>query len=168
LRGKYQDQSRRSRSGPLLIQFPFGDGNVIFTSFHNEAQNSQLETKLLRSLVLTTVTARADTAVKQTLLRGGFTAGQRSLFSASQGDQSASETYSCRGGTLSFALAFENRGGLLQLAVTAPDGQTWQQQGRSSFSIEVPRAAAGTWKYTITPLAVPYGNFPFTLTVGEK
>ncbi len=40
--------------------------------------------------------------------------------------------------------------------------------GNSTFTIDVPKATAGQWKYTFTPLKVPYENFPFTLTVGEK
>ena len=33
---------------PLLVQFSHEDGQVIFTSFHNEKQNSQTEQELLQ------------------------------------------------------------------------------------------------------------------------
>ena len=91
---------------------------MIFTSFHNEAQNSDLELNLLRNLVFKIVTARSDTAVKQTLLKGGFTAGQRSLLSRSCLSRRSAQTYDCRGGhELRFVLGFENRGAELRLEV---------------------------------------------------
>ena len=158
----------RKRTSPLLVQFPFGDGSVIFTSFHNEAQNSDLELNLLRNLVFKIVTARSDTAVKQTLLQGGFTAGQRSLLSASVPSR-RSETYDCRGGhELRFVLGFENRGAELRLKVETPDGQVLEKSGTSSFDVAIPQAAAGAWRYTVTAVRLPFGNFPFTLTVAEK
>lgn len=66
-------------TGPLLVQFPFEDGSVIFTSFHNEKQNSETERQLLRYLVFTTVTARTDAKVKRTMVRGGFSPVDRNL-----------------------------------------------------------------------------------------
>ena len=36
------------------------------------------------------------------------------------------------------------------------------------FGFEIPNAPAGDWQYTVTALELPYANFPFTLTVGEK
>ena len=71
------------QTGPLLVQFPFGEGTVIFTSFHNEAQNSEMELELLRYLVFTTVTAQLDASVQRTMVRGGFSPVERNLLSAS-------------------------------------------------------------------------------------
>ena len=47
-------------------------------------------------------------------------------------------------------------------------GVRLEKEGTSTFTIEVPEAAAGKWHYTVTPVEVPYPNFPFSLTVGEK
>ena len=38
----------------------------------------------------------------------------------------------------------------------------------SSFDVTIPQAAAGAWRYTVTAVRLPFGNFPFTLTVAEK
>lgn len=169
MRGSFRDDHGLERTAPLLVQFPFGQGSVIFTSFHNEAQNSDLERQLLRNLVFKIVTARTESVVKQTLLKGGFTAGQRSLLSASSPEQVLTQTYDCQGGRqLRFLLGFEDRGAQLHLQVTAPNGQTWQQTGASSFDLTIAQAAAGTWRYTVTAQRLPFGNFPFTLTVAEK
>jgi hypothetical protein len=169
LRGSYETSDGRRATAPLLVSFPFGNGMVIFTSFHNEAQHSATELELLRHLVFTTVTARLDTDIRRTMVRGGFSPTQRSLLSASSSDLSVVQRYECRAThDLQFVLGFEDRGARLQLSVTGPDGRPLTQAGRSTVTIDVPQAAPGTWVYKITPLAVPYANFPYTLTVGEK
>ena len=37
-----------------------------------------------------------------------------------------------------------------------------------TFRIDIPDAQPGAWRYTVTPLEVPFANYPFTLTIGEK
>jgi hypothetical protein len=54
LQGEYELVDGTVRTGSLLVSFSYGKGTVIFTSFHNEAQNSDLEKLLLRYLVFTT------------------------------------------------------------------------------------------------------------------
>ena len=175
LSGTYRTVDGAKATGPLMVQFPHGEGNVIFTSFHNEKQNSQTELQLLRYLVFTTVTAQTDAKVKRTMVRGGFSPVERNLLSASAKQQSATQTFNCPGKRhLQFVLGFENRGAELRMSVIGPvcprqiDGGKLVKTGNSTFTIDVPKATAGEWKYTITPLKVPYENFPFTLTVGEK
>jgi hypothetical protein len=168
IRGRYRTQSDDWRTAPLLVQFPFGEGNVIFTSFHNETQNSNTELELLRYLVFTAVNAQVDAGLQRTMVRGGFSPVERNLLSAS-GKQSLAGVYECRGAeSLEFVLGFEDRGARLRLTVVAPDGTQLEKEGPASFTIDVPAAAAGQWHYTVTPLEVPYPNFPFSLTVGEK
>lgn len=169
LSGTYQTQSGRQVTGPLLVQFPFEDGSVIFTSFHNEKQNSQIERQLLRYLVFTTVTAGTDAKVRSTMISGGFSPVERSLLAASPEDQSVTQSYDnpqeCH---LQFVLGFAARGAELRLEVTGPGSGRMTRAGTSTFTVDVPRAAKGQWQCTITPTKVPYENFPFTLTVGEK
>ncbi len=169
IRSSYQTASGGEATAALLVQFPFEEGNVIFTSFHNEAQNSKTESELLRYLVFTTVNAQLDAGVQRTMVRGGFSPVERNLLSASSKDQSLSESYECKGSkSLQFVLGFEDRGARLRLTVTSPDGAKTEKEGTSTLTLDVPQAAAGTWHYTVTPVEVPYPNFPFSLTVGEK
>ena len=169
LRGTYRTVEGEVRNGPLLVRFPFERGHVIFTSFHNEKQNSKTERELLRYLVFTTVTAETDARVGRTLVRSGFSPVDRSLFSASPENPSVTQVYECEGGqTLQFVLGFEGRGAELELAVEGPDGRRFRETGTSTFTIEVPAAAEGAWRYTVRPIEVPYENFPFTLTIGAK
>ena len=169
LTGPYQTIDGRQLTGPLLVTFPFGEGTVIFTSFHNEAQNSQTELKLLRYLAFASVTAHEEALVRRTLRQGGFSPTERNLLSASRENEPVRDAYECRrAGPLQFVLSFENRGARLRLEVVGPDGDRHEKTGTWTFTIEVPQAAAGKWQYTITPLEVPYKNFAFTLTVAEK
>jgi hypothetical protein len=169
LRGKFTTMEGREMTGPLLVRFPFENGNVIFTSFHNEHQNTQTEQELLRYLVFATVTAREEANVRRTMVRGGFSPTERNLLSASAGSQPVTQQYECRRpGPLQFVLGFEQPGARLRLTVTGPGGVKHEQEGASTFRIDIPDARSGTWRYTITPLEVPFANYPFTLTIGEK
>ena len=169
IRGSYQTESDGRRAAPLLVRFPYGEGTVIFTSFHNEAQNSETELQLLRYLVFSAVNAQLDAGVQRNMVRGGFSPVERNLLSASGSRQSLVGAYDCGGArSLQFVLVFEDRGARLRLAVAGPDGARLVQEGTKTFTIEVPEAAAGKWQYTVTPVEVPYPNFPFSVTVGEK
>ena len=69
---------------------------------------------------------------------------------------------------LRFVLSFANQGAQLALSVQGPNAETFQQEGTSTFTIDVPDAAVGDWSYTVTARKVPYPNFPFSLSVGGQ
>jgi len=167
LRGKLRTTAGVTIDAPLLVKFSSGKGNVLFTSFHNEKQNNALETTLLKHLVVSTVAARVQTTVTQSLVRGGFTLQTSSMLTAASGESSVSKTYQhARSGGLVFTLGFEPRGAKLRLEVVSPAGEHFVKQGDSTLTIDVPDAVAGSWTYSATPERLPYPNFPFTLTVG--
>lgn len=168
MRGSYDTQEGKRETAPLLVRFPLKDGNVIFTSFHNEKQPGETEKKLLKFLVFTAMTANVQSRTEE--IMGGFSKSRGSLISVSKGDASLTRTYQCdKSADLRFVLGFENRGARLKLTVIAPDGTTaGEQEGDSTFTIDVPKAAPGEWKYTVTAISVPTENFPFRVTVGEK
>ena len=169
LQGDFRLNTGSRQTGPLLVSFPVGEGTVIFTSFHNEAQNNDVEKELLRYLVFTTVTAREESRVKRTMVRGGLSPQERNLLSASSGGQPVGDRYTlAQGGRLQFALGFENQGARLRLEVAGPDGRKEEKSDSKTFTIDIPDAKPGVWSYTVTPLAVPYKDFPFTLTIGEN
>lgn len=169
LRGRYQTEGDASRTAPLLVKFLAHDGTVIFTSFHNEKQNSETELKLLRYLVFSAVTAEVETKVQRTMVQGGFSPAKKNLFSASAGERSATSVYHAdQAGQLQFVLGFQNAGAELKLTVIGPDGSKHEQRGSSTITIDVPDAEVGDWKYTVTALKLPNENFPFTVTVGQK
>ena len=169
LRGEFKTIEGKSITTPLLVKFPHGDGNVIFTSFHNEKQTSEKEQQLLKYLVFSAVTAGVDAEAGRLMAKGGFSQTKKNLFSASNEADSVSQTYDNKAVTdLQFVLAFPEQGATLELAVTGPDGTTNRKRGTSTITIDVPNATVGSWNYSITAVKVPSENFPFTITVGKK
>jgi hypothetical protein len=167
LRGEFQTTAGVSIQAPLLVKFRFGDGTVVFTSFHNEKQNSDAEIQLLKYLVFTTVTAKIESKVTKTMISGGFSPQEQNLLSATPESPSITHTYQHpEPSDLQFALGFEQQGARLRLEITGPDGTRYADAGTSTFTISVPSAVAGAWRYTVTAEQLPYRNFPFTLTVG--
>ena len=169
LTGNYAASDGSRQQSPLLVKVPLGNGAIVFTSFHNEKQNSQTEMELLKYLVFTTVTARVQTEVAQTMVKGGFSAAKQNLLSTSAENPTVTSTYNnAQQGALKFVLAFENQGARLRFEVVGPDGKKLDKEGTSTLQIDVPSAGPGAYKYTVTALKVPFENFPFTVTVGQK
>jgi hypothetical protein len=168
LRGEYRARADvPTIAAPLLVKIPFEQGTIIFTSFHNEKVNSELETKLLKFLVFAAVTARETAEAKNIMISGGFSPQKQNLLSASPEAAPVQNVYTnAKRGRLRFVLSFANRGAELALSVRGPDGKTHEQQGASTFTVDVADAAIGEWTYTVTARKVPYANFPFTLSVG--
>jgi hypothetical protein len=169
IEGKYYRELGGDGVAPLLVKFQFGKGSVIFTSFHNEKQNNEVETKLLKYLVFSAVTAKTEAHVTQTMIKGGFSPQKSNLLSASSDNSTFEQVYqSKKGGKIRFVLGFEDRGATMTLAVVGPDGKELAKKtGTSTISIDVANARPGDYRYTVSA-RVPYPDFPFTLTVGES
>jgi hypothetical protein len=170
LKARYKSsQGGLVESAPLAVKFPYGKGQVIFTSFHNEKQNSAKEEKLLKYLVFTVVTAKRESKMQQKLIKGGFSPDKNSLLSVGGGTNSVSSVYRCKTpGTLNFALGFDGSGADLELTVSSPNGENFSKRASSSFTLEVKNAQPGDYRLTVTAHKTPQENFPFNLTVGRK
>lgn len=169
LEGSYRGEDGELATAPLLVKVPFGEGTIIFTSFHNEKANGEKEIQLLRYLVLNAVTAKEVEKVSKTLVSSGFSPQKQNLLSATLGDPSVTQTYTQKeAGPLRFVLGFANHGARLRLSVKGPNSPAKVQTGTSTFTIDLTDAPAGEWTYTVTAEKVPYPNFPFTLTIGGK
>jgi hypothetical protein len=165
LRGTYSAASGDRIEAPLLVKFPEGEGTVIFTSFHNASQNSEKELELLRYLVFTAATARAEAVAEKEMLKGGFSPAQRSH---SVGEDSITRTHKvARAGPVRFSLSFPGKDARLRLTLIAPNGQKYEETVTSSVVIEAVDAPAGEWTYSVTALEVPYPKFPFGVSIGE-
>lgn len=175
LSGKYrrqrhpQDNFGDAAVGPLLVRFTSGKGTVIFTSFHNEKQNSEMEKKLLQYLVFSLVTAPIDAEINQKIQDDGFATTKANLLSTPKDNPKVTRTYqNSRVGPLRVALGFRNEGARMHLQLQSPDGKQFSWEGESMLLLEVPNAAVGEWTYTVTALRLPYDNFPFRVMIGEK
>ncbi|MGE3818842.1 MAG: hypothetical protein AB7I30_05360 [Isosphaeraceae bacterium] len=169
LRGAYTTrQGRRTVRAPLLVKVPFGQGTIIFTAFHNEKINSEVETKLLEFLVFDSVLAKESAKLRKVIVSGGFSPQRTDILNASSGAQAETLTYqNTRRGKLVFALSFNNEGAKLRMTVKGPQGKSHVKEGGTSFTVEVPDAEPGEWTYTVTALSVPYAKFPYSVIVGD-
>jgi hypothetical protein len=175
LRGVYKKERFRDDpegvddKGTFLVKFTHGKGTVIFTSFHNEKQNSKVEIKLLQHLVFQLVNATVDAEVSEANERAGFEPTKSNLLSAPKDNPQVTKIYQHSAlGPLRFSLAFRDAGARLRVDLHSPDGKAFHWEGESTLILEVPSAAAGEWRYTITALKLPYDNFPFSATFGAK
>ncbi len=167
LEGKFTSEAGRVEM-PLTVSFRYGRGTVIFTSFHN-AKNEGVGVKLLQYLVFTAVTAQVDSQMTEKMEEGGFAPKQSSLITVASDMPSVTKTYTIKkAGKARFLLSFNPGEVTLRLTIQSPDGKSATAEHSSSFTIEVPEASAGEWKYTVTAVKVPYANFPFRVTVGEE
>lgn len=161
-------KGRRNATSPLLVKMPFGQGTIIYTSFHNEKINSAVETNLLEFLVFESILAKESTKLRKVMVSGGFSPQKSDLLNAQPGTQSQSLVYkNARKGKLAFALSFNNEGARLKLTVKGPSGKPIEKEGGTSFTINVPDAEPGDWTYTVSALSIPYPKFPFNVIVGD-
>ena len=160
---------------PLVVSFrPYGTagGRVVYTTFHNEAQQSSLEQKLLEYLVLLPFTSAQQQAVAQAIQAEGLDLVRTDLNTVNPGATSPLVSYSYTRMTgdprLAFVLAWQ--GSTLRLSVQRPNGSIYQvtESNQSPLKIVVPDAETGTWRYQITGVDVPYSNYPYVVGVGTK
>ncbi len=168
IRGTYLSVKREQIEAPLLAKFRQGQGTVIFTSFHNEAQNSQQELQLLRYLVFSAVTAKEEAQTQKTMLSGGFSPVKQGQVNHALGMDSITKKYlSTSGDPLRFSLNFGGGGAILRLTLVAPGGQKFEKETDETLLVEATGAPAGEWLYTVTSVKVPYKNFAYSVGIGR-
>lgn len=150
---------------PLAAYFYYGDGMVLYTSFHNEAQTQQVQ-KLMQYFVLKPLVAKITKILLDTIQNLGYLVALETASSVNQGGTS-SFTYEASGSeNLVFGIGWG--GSTLKLSVYNPDGDLYaeEQSDTSPITIEVPNAASGRWEAVVTGVDVPYDNYPFAGVVG--
>lgn len=165
LDGSYRNQLGHTQTAPLLVKFRAKRGHVIFTSFHHSKNDSEIVRKLLDYLVFASVSARSEARVRDLMQRYEFAPEALRPIVLEAGKKSEGE-YQHPGGAMQIALGFENQGAKLKLTLRAPGGQTIEHEDQGIFLIEIPKAVAGAWKYTVTPVDLPHTNFPIVVAVG--
>jgi hypothetical protein len=163
LAGSYRTSAGKIADSPLLVKFHPKAGTVIFTSFHNERQVSQLERKLLEYLVFSTVNAKAESQIMAVLKENGFDAVKTKFTHLESAKSVLSETIAHGGGRLQIGIGFEHLGGRLTVKVVSPKGDEIRHAENGTFMIEVSDAVQGQWRYSIEATQIPFPNFPVIL-----
>ena len=168
IRGTYVAIGRQTFEAPLLARFRQGKGTIIFTSFHNEAQNNQQELELLRYVVFSAVTAKEEVAAQETMLSGGFSPVKQGQVNRATGKDSITRGFkSDSGDPLRFSLNFGGGGAVLRLKLVAPGGSSHDEEADESMVVEARGAPAGEWLYTVTAVKVPHENFAYSVSIGK-
>lgn len=168
LKGTYKKmKGQEPATAPLMVKFPFNKGTVIFTSFHNEAQNSEIEEQLLQYLVFSLVTAGIDAELNSSLDKEGFKPQGSNLLSTPPNGSITKEYNNKHVCDLRFGLGFRNEGYKLRFNIKSPSGKQYTHDCEGTTVLEVSGAEKGTWTYTVEARDA-YANFAFRTTVGEK
>lgn len=159
--------AKAARAMPIVVGFRHGDGHVLCTSFHNKAQVSEQERRLLRFLVLQPILARAAGEATQAVSARQFQPGEQIYATIDPGQTSPPFVFDAAAGQS--LLYFLNWTGAarLRLTIRDPSGNVhFDKTGdRPPLGCEVARGAMGRWSCQIAAVDVPHGNFPFVLTL---
>jgi hypothetical protein len=165
LKGSVSLSSGKTVSTPLMVKFQAGKGYVIFTSFHNAAQKSELESKLLKYLVFNSITSGVNVEIAEQLTPKGMKIRMGQLISFASAGQSSNQSFICRkSGEVVFSVGFQCRGAKFKLIASGPDGKKLEKEGSHSFFISGPQAKEGDkWELEVVATSVPHDNFPVRL-----
>ena len=150
---------------PLSASFAYGEGRVVFTSYHNEAQASEEEKKALEYLVFVTSTKELSADLQEGMTATGHGSQQELLGAINAGDSSALYPFGIPSNT-DLAIGLNWQAGTLKLSVFKPDGSlAAQEEGPAPLIIQIPGAEAGEWSYQVEALGVPYDNYPYVVQI---
>lgn len=159
LRGNYRNSLGHDVLAPLLVKFRHKQGTVIFTSFHNSKVESPTVRKLIEYLVFSAVNARSENRLRDMMVHSGYSPNEMrpALLWPSK---SVASVYNHSRGSLQVALGFEAVGAKVRLEIESPSGKKIAHADEGLFVVEIPNAEPGPWRITMTPIWLPFANFP--------
>lgn len=155
---------------PIVVGFQHGRGHVIYTSFHNKAQVSEAEQKLLRFLVLRPILAQAASLAAEASRARQFAPGKEIIETISRGQRCGPYVYKAQGGEgLLYLLQWEGVG-TLKLTILDPTHNIvfQKQETRPPLQYEVASVTSGDWSCYVEAINTQYANLPFVLTVATR
>ena len=167
LRGKRQGWFEEE---PLLVSFPYGQGFVIFTTFHNSRQVNALEHRLLEYLVLKPLMSNISQQSHTIMQRGEFKPLREYIGALSVSEESKLyEFYNNEFAELKFVFNWEGKA-TTRIWVHDPSNSKVLEQNvrKSPYELEVPNAQPGVWKFKMKIVDAPLKKFPYLIHVGKK
>lgn len=161
--GTFEDEA-------LLVSFPFGYGFVIFTTFHNSHQVSELESRLLQYLVLRPLLASKTFESNTIILQKSFTPTKELLGSLSVGEESKLYNFFTKKvSDLKFIFNWKGKA-TAKVTIFDPTGRpALEENVRSSpKEIDLTNCQPGQWTFKMKIVDAPLTHFPFTINVGIK
>jgi uncharacterized protein YegL len=155
---------------PYLIAFNYGEGQVIYTVFHNSKQVSEIEKKLLNYLIFRPIMSGAARSAAQLVQAQMATPGKEIFTSINPGETSTRFGVNVASPmNLIFVLSWEGNA-TLGVQVWNPSGKLVKEgtNSKSPFTVEVLASQPGTWTCAIQGQSVPHRNFPYVLTIASR
>ncbi len=149
---------------PYVLTFTEGDGEVLYTSFHNEAQTTAQVQKVLEWFAVRTHGGGLAKETRDLALQSEEAILQEVVDSISQGE--TQEYLFNASGEADFAVFLNFGGSALNLTLLDPSGKEIFSKEVSAppFSQAV-TATAGLYKLKVEGVDVPTKNMPFVLTL---
>lgn len=169
IQGKRLSSNSESKY-PFLISFKHGDGQVIYTVFHNSHQVNETEKKLLNYLIFRPIMSGAASKAAQLVQAQMATPGKEIFASINPGETSARYGVNVTSPiNLLFVLSWEENA-TLGMQVWDPSGKLVKDgaAGKSPLTIEIPASQTGTWTCAVKGQTVSHRNFPYVLTIATR
>ncbi len=172
---RVQEYLRGVRAGwfeeeALLLSFPYGEGFVIFTTFHNSQQVNALEHRLLEYLVLKPLLANVSAQSKTIMQRKNYRPMKEFLGALSVGEVSKEhEFYNKDYSNLKIVFNWEGKATTRVWVINPSNNVVLEKNIRDSpFEHTVAAAKPGVWRVKMQIVDAPLKKFPFIIQVGKK
>ncbi|MBN1934379.1 MAG: hypothetical protein JW934_06925 [Anaerolineae bacterium] len=159
-----------SNNQPIIAGFSYGQGHVIYTSFHNKAQTSKKERDLLKYLVFRPILAQTAASAANIAKSQQFTAGKEIIASVDRGKRSTDYLYqNTHNDDMLYVLHWTDKGEL-RMIVRGPTGQVVRDQKSTTAPLifEIARPITGNWHCQIEGTKIPHDNFAYVLTLARR
>lgn len=153
---------------PLLVSFKHGSGYVIYTSFHNHAQTTDLEERLLEFLVLRPIMSSVAELAQATVEAQSYDKESEIFSTIDPSKKTIYEVDVPSPTTIMAVLSWEGNAEF-RMELKSPSGQIVQEleQNNAPVIIEYFAQETGKWVIKLDPKDVPFINFPIVLTFGK-
>lgn len=157
-------------SSPVVLTFPHGCGHVVYTSFHNEAQVSESEKRLLRFLVLRPILSKTVAAANAAAVAKFCKPDKEIVTTISPDKPSAQFPRQSTGFDQMVFLLHWVGYGRLRLLVCDPNGRTVKrlEGDQSPLVTEVQSNIPGKWTCQVEAVTASNKNIPFVLTMASN
>ncbi len=154
--------SNTIKDKPLVLTFSEGKGEVLYTTFHNEAQLTKEVEAIINWFGIRTRAGRLASATRELVIKGDDIALQEIVDGINKGE---TKTYYFNAtGKADFKLTLNFGGSELGMTITDPAGNEVISQDvqKPPYTTSV-QADEGKYKIVIEGKDVPENNYPFVL-----
>lgn len=154
--------SGTQKDKPLVLTFSEGKGEVLYTTFHNEAQLTKEVEAIINWFGIRTKAGRLASATRELVVKGDDIALQEVVDSINK-DETKTYYFNATG-KADFKLTLNFGGSEMEITITDPAGKKVASQNvqKPPYTNSI-QADEGKYKIEIVGKDVPESNYPFVL-----